>query len=394
MENKDVKELINEALVNEQLNQAEEKNTKSKKKVWGNVVLLLINIVLVAYIVISYLSSGDSVRLEDLGSFDINYFYLIACFGLLAAVLLLDSLRYYRLIYSFSKVKSFRVSYLVSSYGKYYDYVTPFGSGGQPFQIYFLHKSNVDSDTSVSVPICRFLFNHIALLTFFLFGLIYGLVTKTVSFDIVFILGILAFIGNALFIFAIFFVSFKRDLSYKIITFFLKLLKKMHLIKNYDTLCIKVGEVLDKYKYNLKKVNSNKKEFLFQFISGLITIILNYTFVYLIYLAFVGNFEHTASYMGIITSMVICEMISSVMPLPGGTGAAEFSFISLFTKWFTFSNGKNIVVWAMLIWRCFTYYFYIFQGLVIVIKDTILGIKKDKKFLNKHDDKEKEAITN
>jgi hypothetical protein len=41
----------------------------------------------------------------------------------------------------------------------------------------------------------------------------------------------------------------------------------------------------------------------------------------------------------------------------------------------------------MLLWRIFTYYFYIVQGLIITIKDVISGgIKKDKNFI-----KEKEA---
>ena len=157
----------------------------------------------------------------------------------------------------------------------------------------------------------------------------------------------------------------------------------MHLVKNVESRSIKLKEILDKYQNNVKKINSNVKEFIIQILTSLISIILNYVFVYFIYLAFLGNMENNVSFMNVITSMVICEMITSVMPLPGGTGAAEFSFISLFTTWFTFSNGKNIVVWAMLIWRCFTYYFYILQGFVIVTKDAIKGIKKDKKFIKK-----------
>ena len=360
-----------------------EQGKDKKKNIMSSLILLFINIALVAYIVISYLTSGEAIRLADLQGFEINYVFIFACFALLLSIILIDSYRYYRLIYSFSKVKSFRLSYLVSAYGKYYDYVTPFGSGGQPFQIYFLHKSQVDSDTSVSVPICRFLFNHMALLAFFLFSLIYSLITNTINFDFVFVIALAAFIGNSLFIGALFFITFKKNLAYKICMFFLKLLNKMHLVKNVESRSIKLKEILDKYQNNVKKINSNVKEFIIQILTSLISIILNYVFVYFIYLAFLGNMENNVSFMNVITSMVICEMITSVMPLPGGTGAAEFSFISLFTTWFTFSNGKNIVVWAMLIWRCFTYYFYILQGFVIVTKDAIKGIKKDKKFIKK-----------
>lgn len=382
------KKITNNTLINNEIDKASD-TKNSKKKVIANIILLLVNLSIVAYIVISYLYSGEAIKLKDLSGIKINYFYLIACFALLLSVLLLDSFRYYRLIYSFSKVKSYRVSYLVSAYGKYYDYITPFGSGGQPFQMYFLHKSNLDGDTSMTVPIARFLFNHMSLLLFFLFSLVYGVFSNTITWGIVFIISLLAFVGNLFFIAMIYFISLKKNLCYKICLFFLNILYKIHLIKNYENTCEKLSNVLDKYQYNLKKINSNKKEFIVQILAGLVTIILNYTFVYFIYLSFASNFANSVSFLNIVTSMVICEMISSVMPLPGGSGAAEFSFISLFTAWFAFSNGKNIVVWAMLIWRIFTYYFYIFQGLIITIKDTIRGgIKKDKKFI-----KEKEAVS-
>ena len=161
----------NNLIIKEELLKADDNKKKSKRKIFNSILLLTINIAIVLYIVISYLYSEEAISFSDLKGIKIDFLYFGSCFALLLAVLLLDSFRYYRLIYSFSKMKSFRASYLVSAYGKYYDYITPFGSGGQPFQVYFLHKSNLNGDASVSVPISRFLFNHISLLLFFLVSL-------------------------------------------------------------------------------------------------------------------------------------------------------------------------------------------------------------------------------
>ena len=349
---------------------------QTKKSIMGSLVLLIFNVVLVAVIVANYLKSNTSIRFSDFQGIKINYIHVISCCCLLLSVLILESYRYYRLIYSFANVKDIKLSYLIHSYGKYYDYITPFGSGGQPFQMYYLHKNKINSDTAVSVPVCRFLFNHMGLLSFFLFSLIYSLITKNIEFNFVFYAGVATFIGNILFLFAIFFISFKKNFAYKICAFFINVGFKLHIIKEKEEKLNKTNIVLDNYQKNVKLINSNKKEFLIQYFSGLVCVILNYVFVYFIYLMFKDNIDVSVSFLDIITSMVICEMIASVMPLPGGTGAAEFSFISLFTAWFTFANGKNIVVWVMLIWRFFTYYFYIIQGFIMVTKDTVVSFKR------------------
>lgn len=364
-----------EVLENEHENQILE-NNQTKKSIVGSLVLLVLNIILVAAIVINYLKSNSSIRLSDFQGIHINFLHIISCCCLLLSLLVLESYRYYRLIYSFTNIRNFKLSYLIHSYGKYYDYVTPFGSGGQPFQMYYLHKNNIKSDTAVSVPVCRFLFNHMGLLSFFLFSLIYSLITRNINFDFVFYAGIATFVGNVLFLLAIFFISYKKNISYKICAFFIDVGFKLHLVKEKEDKLNKINLVLDNYQKNVKLINSNKKEFIIQYFLGLVCVILNYVFVYFIYLMFKENINVNVTFLDIITSMVICEMIASVMPLPGGTGAAEFSFISLFTAWFTFANGKNIVVWVMLIWRFFTYYFYVIQGFFMVAKDTFIAFRK------------------
>ena len=83
------------------------------------------------------------------------------------------------------------------------------------------------------------------------------------------------------------------------------------------------------------------------------------------------------SAMEIITRTIICNMVSLIIPLPGGSGGAEFSFIAMFSSLFV----GGTAVWALLIWRILNYYSYIIQGIGITIYDVIIGNKKSERML-------------
>ena len=61
--------------------------------------------------------------------------------------------------------------------------------------------------------------------------------------------------------------------------------------------------------------------------------------------------------------MILCELCTSIMPLPGGTGMAEISFDALLKNWFS----VTLFPWALLIWRILTYFVYIIGGILKMI---------------------------
>ena len=62
---------------------------------------------------------------------------------------------------------------------------------------------------------------------------------------------------------------------------------------------------------------------------------------------------------------VLVDLASSFIPLPGGTGMNEVSFMAIFAPYFT---GGSIF-WAMLLWRFFTYYLYLILGFGMITYD-------------------------
>jgi len=81
------------------------------------------------------------------------------------------------------------------------------------------------------------------------------------------------------------------------------------------------------------------------------------------------------SWLEIVSLSILCDVASSLVPMPGGSGAAELSFMGLFGAMFK----PDMAFWAMLFWRLFTYYGIILCGLILIVWDSIVRMRKRKK---------------
>ena len=79
-----------------------------------------------------------------------------------------------------------------------------------------------------------------------------------------------------------------------------------------------------------------------------------------------------ANFIDIIAIQSLVHMAASYIPTPGTAGASEGGYYLLFKPLFT----KNLIVYAVLLWRAISYYFrIIFTGLVTLI-DYVIRKKK------------------
>ena len=72
-------------------------------------------------------------------------------------------------------------------------------------------------------------------------------------------------------------------------------------------------------------------------------------------------------------------MASSYIPLPGGTGLIEISFIFLFGI-----VVRENIVWALLAWRFLSYYLIVLHGFVHELSGIVKKLIKNRK-LNQSD---------
>ena len=130
--------------------------TSRKKRVTKIVFTVLFIVVMAAIIAYTAVSdfTGESVNndrvTELIGA---NWYYLIVLLGLFMLTILLEALKVFIMIRKTTNTYQFGTAFNCAALGKFYDYVTPLGAGGQPFQMYYLAKHGVPSGPAGAIPI-------------------------------------------------------------------------------------------------------------------------------------------------------------------------------------------------------------------------------------------------
>ena len=170
--------IINTEIVQEKLEEAEETQQpkKRKKNILVNTLMLALNIFIMIFIINGFLKSTQDADFATVSATQgVRLWWLLLAFALYAIVILANTLSYYLLIKKTTGQKKFYLSYRVSVIGKYYDNITPFAVGGQPFQIVTMSKAGINPGTATSIPIIRLIVNNMVLsiigLATFIFGM-------------------------------------------------------------------------------------------------------------------------------------------------------------------------------------------------------------------------------
>lgn len=363
-----------ENIIKEDIADAEQsvKKTKTKKRKWWNLVFIILNIGIIAFIFLTQ-NNGNLVGFGELISSKINFGWLLMAILVVIFAIFTNAFKYYDLIYKATGRRRKYLSYKVVALGRYYDSITPLSTGGQPFQVYYLTKRSIRGELATSIPTVitvfwqiSFVFISIVVLTINAF--------HPITTNPVVITG--AWIGlllNSLVISFVIVFSISKKIGPRITIWIFKLLYKMHIIKNYQNSFRKVVRFVSNYQRSMRYFTSHFKTLVLQLILAIANILCSSLTVFFLYLAFQPN--PTLAYWDIFLKMTMCDLATVVMPLPGGAMAAEYSFGALFQSWLP----GDVFVWALLFWRTLTYYFYIVQGLLILLYDSIIGNKKARK---------------
>lgn len=301
--------------------------------------------------------------------------FLWVALGLYIATVIFNTLKFSILIKA--KTNKWRpwFSFKLATIGRYYDHITPLGSGGQPFEIYYLKKDGYSGDIATAIPLAKYMawqFTFVILCTFILIAYSPNYATSPIVL-------ICAWVGLALilalFLFVLF-MSITKKWGASLVVGVLKLLHKMHIIKDYKKALIKVLRFVKQYQYSIKTFAKNPLTVLGLFLASLGSLLTNALIAYFIYISFSAN--PTVSWWDIVCKCFICDLAVCFIPLPGGSGATELSFNALLGSLFAESGT---LFWGILIWRFLTYYLYIIQGAIILFLDMFKS-KKPKKNSN------------
>jgi len=261
------------------------------------------------------------------------------------------------------KGMSFLKSFFVTIIGQLFNSITPFATGGQPMQAYYMNKMGVDLSEGVAVLIAKFIVYQLVVTVYGFVILIWKFREVASYVSGLAFLSIIGFGLNISVIFLLLLFSYNPSLTSKIVKWFIGILKKFK-IKVSDQ---KVMEKLGNFHSVMVEYLSKPVILIGAFLFTLLQLLLNLSLPF--FAARSLNVE-SLSILKAVTFQSIVWLVLSLVPTPGTTGAAEGVFFIFFKPFF----GIEKIAMAIIIWRLLSYY------LNIIIGGTLFAISQ-RKFL-------------
>ncbi len=259
-------------------------------------------------------------------------------------------------------------TWMVTMIGQYFNCITPLSSGGQPFQAYYYARFGMPLSKSMPMLLCRFITYQITTTTFCALVLIVRFNYFSEQYPHLMVLVGIGFIGGMVLLLGLLALAFMRKTTLRVVKWFIKLMSKIRIVKNYDETIEKTTTTLDDaYKevhYLVRKPKLLLKSIGLTFVQLTGYFAISYTVA--CGLGVVG-----ADFLTIIACQSFVYMISSFVPTPGAMGAAEGSYAVFMSA--IYPNTSAIAL-SVFVWRLLTFYLPIVVGAVIT-----LWINRDKK---------------
>lgn len=288
---------------------------------------------------------------------NMNLFWIIISFLLMFIYWIFRSISFQKLTQKFNQKYSLKSAFKIIMSSNFFNGITPFSSGSQPFQVYMLKKDNVKLSNGTNVIIQNFISYQIALLILALIAIFCNmLLGQFIINGLMFNVIIIGFIINIVITVGLFIVSFVPKLNEKIVNFIVKVLSFLRIVKDKGKTKARWYNSLSSFHKGAIILFKNKKDFFLNVFYNLMALIF-YSLIPLTLLYSTGNYENFGMLIAINASSLVA-IVGSYVPLPGGSGGLEWSFIYFFGQYVP--NGP--VQAMMLIWRFITYHFGMIAG--------------------------------
>lgn len=342
------------------------KQKTNKTKIYFYALFLTINVV--CFSVILFMLSSSAMPLSDaLRQGHVAWF--VSAFLSFILVILIEALMFSVILKKSSNKFKFGLNFKTVAIGRYYDCITPFKGGGQPFQIYYLNKFGEKGKHAASVPVSKFVISQFVYLIFIIILLFninkVNFVGATTFSSIV---NVAAYVGlgfQVLWLITILFLSYSKKVGPAMVIGALKFLAFFRIVKDYRASYIKVLKFVREYQFTMRKCMSNFWRFLFLVVSNALIMLIRWSVPFFLYCGLcMPNLD---MYFQMLAYSMLLELAVGFWILPGNVIFADLAFIAFFRPIF----GDHLIFWAILFWRIITYYSYILLGAIVKTYDFI-----------------------
>ena len=251
------------------------------------------------------------------------------------AHLAVDSLIYFVLIKQCGYGNRYGLSLRTSILGFYYNNITPWSSGGQPFQMAYLAKCNIDTPTACTLPFVKHTMHVYALIAFV----------------------------------AVFFGIWHENISW--VVHVGAYLAKLKLVKNYDKAVGKARDTMDSLAAAYKYLSENRTTIIVLVILSMADLMILGLYPYFIVRALGGE----CGLFETVSKSYYVSLSSGIIPTPGASGASEASFYAVFDG----LTPAGTLFWAVLLYRMLVFYLPIIMGVILHIVEALVGKRRVKR---------------
>lgn len=364
--------------------EAEVKDEEPKKRRWILNVFLVGIIALGVVLMFRIMSEFNETHksLWDI-LYDTDALFAILTLSALVVILVAETMKYsviFRAVTGkFHILTSLRTMFL----GKYYDNITPFSTGGQPMQIYYLCRKGFYGGISGAIIMIKYFANT------FIWVIIAGVLMalKSSALDGLgggVALKVFAWIGwgiNMLIPASVVLFVILPKFAYALAKGVVFIGEKMKIVKDKEQALAKATKVVTDFKASFQIMIKRPKMLALLLLLCVVEISLTFAFPYFVVKTFAGG-ELGIAETGIGTVLTVMALNAftafavSMVPTPGNSGVWEGASSLAF-------RAIASSAWVLFMWRFFVYYIYIIIGFGITVYEFIKILCQRKKITSK-----------
>ena len=293
--------------------------------------------------------------------------FVIAGIFCMLAYFFCEALNMWRNLRELGEKTTLLMCYKYTLIGFFYSSITPAATGGQPMQIYYMHRDGIKVASSTLVLVLNLLSFQVMSISMALISMIFFHDYLDTALKIFFIVGITL---NAMALSMLIIGIFSKKLSTTLVKIAIRIMRKLK-IKNIKEKERSIAGSLLKYHGSAKYIRENKRIIARQFITAFIQQVLFYSVPFCVCKAF-GIQGYNLVQVVALQSIVYATV--SGIPSPGAVGVSEGAFVLIFSHVF----GDELIKGAMLLNRGIGFYLFVLICAIVVIINTFKAKKTDK----------------
>lgn len=234
--------------------------------------------------------------------------------------------------------------------------ITPMSTGGQPSQLAAMVQMGIEGGRATSLLLMKFIIYQIVVFLAYVGTIISGfhlVATKFAGLAFFIGVGFLIHVSSIVFLLAI---LFAYNWTKKAANYLMNWLAKLFNPNRVQKWRVATMAKIDTFYTESQKLKREKRKLI---LCALLTVLQLFCFYSIPFMVLI-TLRIPADWLSVTQMNIMIIMFMAIVPIPGASGGAEYSFQTLFA---TFIPSKGGLVFGMFLWRFVTYFFGMILGI-------------------------------